>query len=479
MTTYEPVMGLEIHAVLETRTKMFCACPMLGSTHDQPNAAVCPVCAGMPGTLPVANRAAVEFALRVALALECEVSPVSVFARKSYFYPDLPKGYQISQYDQPLAQNGLITFHTAAGDKTVRIRRVHIEEDTGKLTHLNGDDGSASLVDLNRAGVPLLEIVSEPDLHSADDVRAYAVAIHSLLRALGVNSGDLEKGLFRIEPNISLRVSGSSEYGTRVEVKNLNSFRSLERAVAYEIQRQTALLDAGQPVVQQTLGWDDGRGTTTPQRSKEDAEDYRYFPEPDLPPLVVSREWLAEVRAALPELPYARAQRFERQYGLEAYDARVLTADTDVANYFEELAKNVPAKAAANWLTGEVFSWLNERGLGIAAFPLNSEALAALVRMAADGDISLNTAKSVLGEMLTSGGTAAEIVAAKNLGLVSDPEAIAGWVRAALAAHPEQVAGYQGGKTGLKQFLFGQAMRLSDGRADPGLLQEELARQLG
>jgi aspartyl-tRNA(Asn)/glutamyl-tRNA(Gln) amidotransferase subunit B len=477
MTAYQPVIGLEIHAALETRAKMFCACPVVGSTHAQPNTAVCPVCAGLPGTLPVANRMAVEYALRVALALECEVAPVSLFARKSYFYPDLPKGYQISQYDQPLARNGRIAIRTAAGEQVVRIRRVHLEEDTGKLTHLPGDD-AATLVDLNRAGVPLLEIVSEPDLHSPEAVRAYAVAIHGLLRYLGVNSGDLEKGLFRIEPNISLRPEGRPEFGTRVEVKNLNSFRSLERAVAYEIQRQTALLESGKPVIQQTLGWDDARGLTLPQRSKEEAEDYRYFPEPDLPPLVISEDWLERTRAALPELPHARAARFERQYDLGAYDAGVLSADRAVADYYEALAAAAPPKAAANWLTGEVFAWLNEQARTIQEFPLPPAALAELVRLAEEGEVTQGAAKAVLAAMLETGGSAAEIVAARDLRLVSDAGRIAAWAQQALAEHPRQVAAYKTGKTGLKQFFFGQAMRLSGGRAQPQALEAELARQL-
>lgn len=476
--TYQPVIGLEIHAVLETQTKMFCACPLVGSTHAQPNTVVCPVCAGMPGTLPTLNQQAVEYALRVALALECEVAPRSIFARKSYFYPDLPKGYQISQYDQPLARHGRVVIRSEEGEKEVGIRRVHLEEDTGKLTHIHAAEGSASLVDLNRAGVPLLEIVSEPDLHSPAEVRAYAVAIHNLLRALGVNSGDLEKGLFRIEPNISLRLAGAQEFGTRVEVKNLNSFRSLERAVAYEIKRQTALLQNGQAVMQQTLGWDDGRGLTQPQRSKEDAEDYRYFPEPDLPPLLISEQWLASVRASLPELPQARTDRFQTQYGLARPAAEILAADRAVADYYEALAAAAPPLAAANWLTGEVFAWLNEQGLSIREYPLVPDALAELIGLAEAGEINQNTAKAVLAEMLASGKRAAEIVAAGDLRLVADPAGIAQWVAESLAAHPQEVSAYKNGKLGLFQFLYGQAMRRAGGRAHPEALKAELTRQL-
>ncbi len=476
--TYQPVIGLEIHAVLETRTKMFCACRLVGSTHAEPNAAVCPVCAGLPGTLPTLNQQAVDYALQVALALSCEVAPVSVFARKSYFYPDLPKGYQISQYDQPLARNGRIQIHTEAGEKTIRIRRVHLEEDTGKLTHLTEGNQPATLVDLNRAGVPLLEIVSEPDLHSAAEVRAYAVAIHNLLRYLGVNSGDLEKGLFRIEPNISLRPLGNAEFGTRVEVKNLSSFRSLEQAVAYEIERQTAVLESGQAVSQQTLGWDEAAGHTLPQRSKEDAEDYRYFPEPDLPPLLISADWLEKARAALPELPQARAARFQKQYGLARSTAETLTDDPAVADYYEALTAASTPQAAANWLTGEVFAWLNQHGLGISEFPLEPAALAELVRLAAAGEINQNTAKTVLAEMLATGQSASAIVAERDLRQISDPAQLAAWVGETLAAHPEQVVSYKNGKTGVLQFLFGQAMRRSNGRAHPEALQAELQRQM-
>ena len=279
---FEPVIGLEVHAELETKSKMFCACPVVDSTQAEPNVAVCPICSGMPGVLPVVNERAVEYALRVAIALDCEINLVSIFARKNYFYPDLPKGYQISQYEHPLARNGHLTILTSAGEREIRIRRVHLEEDTGKLTHINREEGSYSLVDLNRAGVPLLEIVTEPDLHSAEDVRAYATALRSLLRYLGVNSGDLQKGVMRIEPNVSVRPKWTQELGTRVEIKNLNSFRALERGVAYEIQRQSELLRQGKKVIQETVGWDDQREITFTQRVKEQEDDYRYFPDPDL-----------------------------------------------------------------------------------------------------------------------------------------------------------------------------------------------------
>ena len=314
---FEPVIGLEIHAELATQSKMFCACPVVDSTQSTPNSAVCPVCSGMPGVLPVVNRRAIEYALRVALALECEIAPLSIFARKNYFYPDLPKGYQISQYEQPLARGGRLVIQTSLGERTIRVRRVHLEEDTGKLTHISGDGGAYSLIDLNRAGVPLLEIVSEPDLRSAEEVRAFATGLRAILRYLGVNSGEMQKGVMRIEPNVSVRPAGSQEFGTRTEIKNLNSFRALERSVAFEIERQSKLLNGGAPVVQQTMGWDENRQVTVPQRGKEEAHDYRYFPEPDLPPLAIDPAWLDEIRLSLPELPAEKRKRFEGDYGLE------------------------------------------------------------------------------------------------------------------------------------------------------------------
>src|SRR3990172_8314116 len=356
---YQPVIGLEVHAVLETRSKMFCDCPVVDSTHQEPNVAVCPICAGMPGMLPVINRTAVEYALRVAMALNCQVHTTSVFARKSYFYPDLPKGYQISQYEQPLSTNGWLQVAAPEGEVRVGIRRVHIEEDTGKLTHVEKGGQRYSLADLNRSGVPLLEIVTEPELHSVEAVRNCAYTLRSILRYLGVNSGNLEKGLLRIEPNISIRPSGSTEFATRVEIKNLNSFRSLERAVNYELTRQEIIAEKGGAVAQQTLGWDDTRGTTQAQRTKEVAEDYRYFPEPDLPPLVVEDAWVSKIRAALPELADAKLRRFIQDYDLSAYDAGVLVTEREVAEFYEGVVlsvKNADAKLAANWVSGPLFS---------------------------------------------------------------------------------------------------------------------------
>jgi len=478
---YEPVIGLEVHAELETASKMFCACAVVDSTTAQPNIAVCPVCAGMPGVLPVVNQKAVEYALRVALALDCQVYLTSIFARKNYFYPDLPKGYQISQYEQPLARQGKLTIQTSQGERLIRIRRVHLEEDTGKLTHVVKEDEAYSLVDLNRAGVPLLEIVTEPDLHSAEEVRLYAQALRSLLCYLKVNSGDLQKGVMRIEPNISLRPAGSSVLGTRVEIKNLNSFRALERAISYEIQRQTALLEQGQPVRQETLGWDVANEVTFTQRVKEGEEDYRYFPEPDLPPLVLEQAWVDEIRQALPELPVARLRRLESQYGLSSYDAGVLAAEQSNADYFEAAAAaaaEIPAKLTANWISGELFALLNQAGLSSDASPVSPTALAGLLRLLVANEINTTTAKAVLAEMFASQQSAEAIIQAKGLRQVSDSDQINAWVRQALQDNPQQVAAYLKGKETVSRWLFGQVMRLAQGQANPQLVQGELERQL-
>jgi aspartyl-tRNA(Asn)/glutamyl-tRNA(Gln) amidotransferase subunit B len=478
---YEPVIGLEVHAELETRSKMFCSCPVVDTTQAQPNSAVCPVCAGMPGVLPVVNQRAVEYALRVALALECEVAPISIFARKNYFYPDLPKGYQISQYEEPLARHGRLTILTAQGESVVRIRRVHLEEDTAKLTHVTRNGEAYSLVDLNRAGVPLLEIVSEPDLHSAEEVRAYAMALRSLLRYLGVNSGDMQKGVMRIEPNVSVRPVGSTALGTRAEIKNLNSFRALERGVAYEIQRQTELLRQGKKVRQETVGWDDAREVTFIQRVKEGEDDYRYFPEPDLPPLVVEPAWMEQIRSALPELPAAKFHRFREQYGLNDYDAGVLVAEQAVADYFELVVKDTPEispKVVTNWVSGELFGLLNQSGISIDSSKVPPAELARLVQMVTDGAINMTTAKSVLSEMFATGRSAEAIISQGGLRQISDTDSIAPLVSQVLAENPEQVTAYLEGKETLLRWLIGQVMRAARGQANPQVVQKELERQL-
>ncbi|MEW5869197.1 MAG: Asp-tRNA(Asn)/Glu-tRNA(Gln) amidotransferase subunit GatB [Chloroflexota bacterium] len=478
---FEPVIGLEVHAELQTQSKMFCACPVVDSTQAEPNVAVCPVCAGMPGALPVVNRQAVEFGLRVALALGCQVAPVSIFARKNYFYPDLPKGYQISQYEQPLGRNGRLHIQTSQGERLVRIRRVHLEEDTGKLTHVNQPIEPFSLVDLNRAGVPLLEIVTEPDLHTAEEVRAYATALRSLLRYLGVNSGDMQKGVLRIEPNISLRTAGSLALGTRTEIKNLNSFRALERAVDYEIERQGDLLQHGKPVFQETRGWDESKEVTYTQRRKETEDDYRYFPEPDLPPLKIEKEWLQSIQQSLPELPAAKLKRFRETLELNAYDAGVLTAEPAVADYFERVvqaAATASPKTIANWITGDLFGLLNQSGIEIENCPIKPQALANLIQMILQGEVNQTTARSVLAEMFSSGKTAGEIISSRGLQQISDATFIAELVSRLLAQNPEQVNAYLGGKENLSRWLFGQVMRAAQGRANPQILQQELEKQL-
>jgi len=479
---YEAVIGLEVHAELATRSKMFCACAVVDSSRAEPNVAVCPVCAGMPGALPVLNRRAVEYGLRVALALGCEIAPLSIFARKNYFYPDLPKGYQISQYEQPLAVNGCLKIQTSQGERLIRVRRVHLEEDAGKLTHVERNGEAYSLVDLNRAGVPLLEIVSEPDMRSAEEARLYAMALRSILRYLGVNSGDMQKGVMRVEPNISVRPVGSQRLGTRTEIKNLNSFRALERSTAFEIQRQSELLRQGRAVIQETRGWDEAHGVTLPQRSKEEADDYRYFPEPDLPPLAIDPAWLEAIRASLPELPEARLNRFQAQYGLSAYDAGVLADEPAVAAFYEQTVKaasEVTPKVVANWISGDLFGLLNQAGVGIEEARVTPGELAGLLRMLASGELNQTTARGVLREMFESGESAEAIVAKGGLRQISDQAAIAGLVRGVLEGYPKEVQAYLGGKETLAKWLFGQVMRAARGQANPQVLQGELERQLG
>lgn len=474
---YEAIIGLEVHAELQTKSKMFCSCAVVDNTTADPNVAVCPVCAGMPGMLPVANQSAVAYGIKVALALGCEINPRSIFARKNYFYPDLPKGYQISQYEEPLARNGKLTIQTTAGARTVRIRRVHLEEDTGKLTHVEG----ASLIDLNRAGVPLLEIVSEPDIRSAEEAHAYGEALRTILRYLGVNSGDMQKGVIRFEANVSIRPVGSQEYRTRTEIKNLNSFRALRGSVEYEIERQRILHETGKPVIQQTMGWDEVKGQTYTQRIKEQEDDYRYFPDPDLPPLVVDEAWVAEIKAGLPELPAAKLTRFQEAYGLNEYDANVLVADQDVANYFEQAvnaAKNIPPKTVGNWITGEIFGWMNQSGETIQNMRVPSEALSDLLNHIQNGEINQTTGKAVLFEMLQSGKSARHIIESKGLRQVSDSDQIARMVQEILNENPQQVAEYLSGKEGLINWLFGQVMRSAKGKANPQVVREELSKQL-
>lgn len=473
----EPVIGLEVHAELLTRSKMFCGCAVVDSTLAEPNTSVCEICTGMPGTLPVINEQAVAFALLVALALQCDISERSVFARKNYFYPDLPKGYQISQYELPLAVNGVLPISLQDGSRQVRIRRVHLEEDTGKLTHESG----YSLVDYNRSGVPLLEIVSEPDLTSIEEVKAYATALRSLLQYLGVNSGDMEKGVIRFEANVSVRPVGNQALFTRTEIKNLNSFRGMLRALEYEITRQSALLEAGEPVVQQTLGWDEAAGVTVPQRSKEEAHDYRYFPEPDLPPLVIERDWIDHLREGLPELPFEKQERYIDELRLPAYLAGVLAAERTVAEYFEAALASAPKidpSKLANWLSSDLFGLLNEAGLTIEESRVLPAGLSEIVLLVEDGVINATSGKTILSEIFNHGGSPSDVIERKGLEILNDREEIRSLVNEVLESNPEQVDAYRQGKDALTKWLFGQVMRRASGRADPALVEEILERRL-
>lgn len=473
MMKYEPIIGLEIHAELLTNSKMFCGCKVVDSVEAAPNTAVCPVCLGMPGMLPVINRRAIDFALRVALALNCAIQTHNIFARKNYFYPDLPKAYQISQYELPLGVNGWLEIEREDGThKRIGVRRVHMEEDTGKLTHL---EGGGSLVDYNRSGVPLLEIVSEPDIHSGEEARAYAMKIRQILRYLEVNSGDLEKGVFRVEPNISLRPLGQQEFGTRTELKNLNSFKALADGTAYEIARQTKILNGGGQVIQETRGWHDAKRITFSQRSKEEAEDYRYFPEPDLPPLHISAEWIAGVRATLPELPDAKIARYQTELDLSAYDARVLAEERAVAEWFDAAVRAFPdPKMVANWVINNLFALMNEHGEGIETIRVTPAGLAELLGLITQGVINSSTAKEVLAEMFTSGQSARDVVSARGLAQISDEAAIAAIIDQIVAANPQEAAAYRGGKTQLLGWFVGQVMQATRGKANPALVNRLL-----
>ncbi|MGD0877042.1 MAG: Asp-tRNA(Asn)/Glu-tRNA(Gln) amidotransferase subunit GatB [Anaerolineales bacterium] len=470
---YEPVIGLEIHAELQTKSKMFCGCSAVYSATSEPNTLICPVCTGLPGAMPVVNQKAVEQAILVGLALNCNINPMNQFARKNYFYPDLPKGYQISQYDLPVASDGWLDIleEPRNENQRVRVRRAHLEEDTAKLSH----QGKYALVDYNRAGVPLLEIVSEPDLHTVAATLAYATRIRAILRYLGVNSGDMEKGILRFEANVSVRPAGSQELRTRTEIKNLNSFRALTRACAYEIQRQAHLYESGGMVVQETLGWDDVKEVTVSQRSKEEAHDYRYFPEPDLPPLEISRFWVEQIKTGLPELPEARSQRFVSEFGLTIKEASLLTSERSLADYFEKavsLSKS-PAKAINNWISGEFLRYVNDSGLDLDHLPVPAEHMAELVDQVTGRIINDNSAKLVLKEMFETGKAPKTIVEAKNLAQVSDEGYLEGVVAQILNDNPKEVASYLAGKETVFQWMMGQVARLTRGKADP-----QVARQL-
>jgi aspartyl-tRNA(Asn)/glutamyl-tRNA(Gln) amidotransferase subunit B len=477
---YEAVIGLEVHAQLLTRSKMFCGCPAT-YVDAEPNDNTCPVCLGLPGTLPVINRRAIEYTVRTALALHCEIPEFTKFDRKNYFYPDLPKGYQISQYDLPLSRDGHLEFDLDGRRVRCGITRVHLEEDTGTLHHA-GDvlqSATSSLVDYNRSGVPLMEIVGEPDLRSAEEAREYLVRLRQILMYIGVNDGNLEQGSFRCDANVSVRPRGTETLGVKVEIKNMNSFRAVQRAVEYEIARQIAVLGGGGSLHQETRGWVEARGATVSQRSKEQAHDYRYFPEPDLAPLVLGAEFVEEVRRALPELPEARAARLVEQHGIGEYEAGLLTATREEADSYERIvAAGVSARLAANWLGNEVMRLANAEHRPLTESGLGEDGLVALLRLVEAGTVNTTTAKALLEELYLTGGDPAAIVRDRGLGQVSDTEALGALVDAAITANPKAVADFQAGKETALQPVVGHVMKATRGRADARLVNRLLRERL-
>jgi len=478
MSRYESVIGLEIHAQLQTRSKIFCGCSTAFGA--PPNTHVCAVCLGMPGALPVLNSAACEYGVRAALALGCRITGTSIFARKNYFYPDLPKGYQISQYERPLALAGAIEFDTAAGPRRVGITRVHLEEDAGKLVHEGFTDSNRrSYVDYNRSGVPLIEIVTEPDLRSAADAAAFFSHLREILVWLGVNDGNMEEGSLRCDANVSVRPTGSTVLGTKAEVKNLNSFRFVQKAIDFEVERQIDVLESGGRVVQETRLWDAAESVTISMRSKEEAHDYRYFPEPDLPPLNVSDATVATIREAMPELPAARRRRFVTSLGLPEYDAQQLTESRPVADFFEAtLAAGAVPKAASNWMMGELARALNAEGRDISQSPVPPTRLAELLQLIEKGTISGAMAKAVFEKMFTAGRSAGDIVREEGLSQIDDADVIVQQIADVLARNADAVAMYRSGKSATFGFLVGQVMKATGGKANPKRVNELLRKAL-
>jgi aspartyl-tRNA(Asn)/glutamyl-tRNA(Gln) amidotransferase subunit B len=471
-SSYEAVIGLECHVQLATHSKMFCGCPT-DYAGAPPNTHVCPVCLGMPGVLPVINRTAVEYTLLTGLALNAEIPQATKFDRKNYPYPDLVKGYQISQYDLPLVKGGWVEITVGADSRRIHLERVHLEEDTGKLTHVSG----GSLVDFNRSGVPLMEMVSQPDMHTAAEAGAYLRKLRTILRTLGVSSADMEKGQLRCDVNVSLRPVGQAKLGTKVEVKNLNSFRSVQRALEYEIVRQAAALDAGQSIPQETRGWQEERGVTVSQRSKEEAHDYRYFPEPDLPPIFVSADWLSQLRSQLPELPDARRARYMESFSLGRADATALSEDQWAAHLFEDtVAAGADAKKAANWIQNDVGRLRDDTSDG---HQFDAKHLAELIRLVDDGVIGISAARQVLPQVFESGRSPRGLVEELGLAQVSDSSELDGIVRDVLEQNPAPVADYRSGKLTAMNFLKGQVMKASRGKANPAVAEELLKRHLG
>lgn len=477
---YESVIGLEVHAQLLTESKIFCGCSTKFGA--EPNHNTCPVCTGLPGVLPVLNKRVVEYALKTALATHCQIAPTSRWARKNYFYPDLPKGYQISMYELPIAEHGYIEVPVDDQTKQIRLTRIHMEEDAGKNIHDAQSD--TSLVDLNRTGVPLLEIVSEPDMRSPEEAGAYMRALRSILRYLEVCDGNMEEGSLRCDANVSIRPTGSTELGTRTEIKNVNSFRAVEKAIQYEISRQIKAVESGEQIVQETRLWDADREVTRSMRSKEFAHDYRYFPDPDLLPLVVDEAWIATVQTALPELPADRRTRFEKDYGLPSYDAEILTSHRDIADYFESAVRSQPtaAKQMSNWIMDSVLRAIKDKkldsGLHMTQWPCPPEHLGQLVGLIHSGKISGKIAKTVFEDMQTSGQPPEQIVEAKGLVQVSDTGELEAQIGHVMAANPDKVEAYRGGKEKLLGFFVGQIMKAMQGKANPQLLNELLKQKL-
>jgi len=475
---YEAIIGLEVHAQLLTESKIFCGCSTLFGA--EPNTHTCPVCTGLPGSLPVLNKKVVEFTIKAALATNCRIAPRSQFARKNYFYPDLPKGYQISQYELPLATDGYIEIQVDGGKKKIGIQRIHMEEDAGKLIH---DFSSAreahSYVDFNRTGVPLIEIVSAPDIRSPEEASAYLRKLRAILMFLDICDGNMEEGSFRCDANISLRPKGEKGLGVKTELKNMNSFRNVQKALDFEIRRQTALLDQGEKIIQETRLWDAARGVTASMRGKEEAHDYRYFPDPDLVPIVIDPAWVEEIRSTLPELPDAKKERFIQEYGIPEYDAEVLTSSKPLANYYENCVRFFPQpKIVSNWIMSELLRELKKDEREIEECSVPAENLAALLRLIDEGVISGKMAKSVFEEMYQTGQKAEEIVKAKGLSQLSDAEALTKLVEDILAAHPKEVAEYRQGKEKVFGFFVGQVMKATQGKANPRLVNEILKKKL-
>ena len=473
---FEPVIGLEVHAQLNTVTKIFCGCSTAFGA--PPNTHTCPVCLGMPGVLPVLNRKVVEFTLRMALATHCDINPESRFARKNYFYPDLPKGYQISQYELPIARSGWTEIQAGGDRKRIGINRIHMEEDAGKLIH--DPLRPVSRVDFNRTGVPLIEIVSEPDLRSPEEAGAYLRQLRAIVRYLGICDGNLEEGSFRCDANVSIRPFGEQTFGTRAELKNLNSFKHVEKALQYEIMRQTETLRDGGRVTQETRLWDPDRNRSTSMRGKEEAHDYRYFPDPDLLPLTISTEWIERVRKELPELPEAKRDRFVEDFGLPAYDADLLTTDRELADYFETCLKTFDnPKPVSNWIMGPLLGLLNTVGKSIDASPVSPENLGRLLQLIEEGVISGKIAKTIFDEMAVSGHAPDRIVKERGLVQVSDASQIETAVDKVMAENAAEVQAYRAGKTKLLGFFVGQVMRETKGKANPQVVNEVLKSKLG